>query len=416
MPEIQVSAMTFGPYALARLDGRSVMVANAAPGDRIEVTIASRRRDFSIASIERVIAAGPDRRTPPCPYLPRCGGCDWQQLEYRAQLRAKAELISAGLGRALGLEIDPTDLIEPAPEEFGYRSRIRLKVGREGELGFFRLGSNDLVEIDRCMVAAPGLKLPSEFARTFRRNLDEIEVAASGEREVLIAHMRKPPTPGEIERARVLCEGDESIQGIVMKAGAVRHVIGDPVISIAIEAGFDLKVDADLFSQVNHAQNRKLVAAVMEMAAIDSGHEVLDLFCGAGNLSIPAARRGARVTGVDTDALAVAAAERNARTLGLTDTKFIAGKAAESADFLLRARYRPHLIILDPPRTGAAELMEAMVKLRPRAVIYVSCDIATLARDLRVLTAANYRAQRIRAFDFFPNTHHAEIAAHLLLT
>jgi 23S rRNA (uracil1939-C5)-methyltransferase len=418
MPEIQVSAMTFGPYALARLDGRSVMVPNAAPGDRLEVTIRSRRRDFSIASIERVIAPGPDRRTPPCPYLPRCGGCDWQQLDYRAQLRAKAELIAAGLRRAIDLEIDPADLIEPAPEEFGYRSRIRLQVGREGRLGFFRLGSNELVEIDRCLVAAPSLKLPSALTAALWRNLEEIEVVTSSGREVLIAHMRKPPTPQEIERARGVCERDESIQGVVMKSGAARNVIGDPVIGITIESGLDLKVDADLFSQVNHAQNRKLVAAVMEMASIGPAPavEVLDLFCGAGNLSLPAARRGATVTGIDADELAVAAAQRNARALGLSNTKFVAGKAAETVNFLIRARYRPAVVILDPPRTGAAELMEAIVKMRPHAVIYVSCDIATLARDLRILTAARYRAERIRAFDFFPNTHHAEIAAHLLLT
>jgi 23S rRNA (uracil1939-C5)-methyltransferase len=416
MPEIQVTAMTFGPYALARLDGRSVMVPNAAPGDLLEVTVTSRRRDFSIATIERVVAPGPHRRTPPCPYLPRCGGCDWQQLDYPAQLRAKAELIAAGLRRVVEVDIDPANLIEQAPEEFGYRSRIRLKVGREGKLGFFRLGSNELVEIDRCLVAAPALKLPSALAGALWRNLEEIEVVMNGAREVAIAHMRKPPAPHEIERVWHILEQDASIQGVVMRSGAARHAFGDPAIVITIEPGLDLKVDADLFSQVNHAQNRKLVAAVMEMAAIAPPMEVLDLYCGAGNLSLPAARRGARVTGIDSDELAIAAAARNAQALGLPETKFIAGTAAETVHFLIRARYRPQVVILDPPRTGAAELMEAIVKLRARAVVYVSCDIATLARDLRILTAAHYRAARVRAFDFFPNTHHAEIAAHLLLT
>ena len=100
MPEIEVNAMTFGPYAVARMDGHTVMVPNAAPGDRLEVSIASRRRDFSIANIDRIITPGPDRRLPPCPFLPRCGGCDWQHLNYAAQLRAKAELIASGLRRA----------------------------------------------------------------------------------------------------------------------------------------------------------------------------------------------------------------------------------------------------------------------------------------------------------------------------
>jgi 23S rRNA (uracil1939-C5)-methyltransferase len=415
MPEIEVSAMTFGPYAVARVDGHAVMVPNAAPGDRLEVSIASRRRDFSVANIERILAPGGDRRVPPCPFLPQCGGCDWQQLNYPAQLRAKSELIAAGLRRA-NIEASAENLIEPAAAEFGYRSRIRLKVGREGKLGFYQLGSNALVEIDRCMVASPALRLPTAFAAALWRNLDEVEVIESGAREVITATMRKPPLAAEVERARRMLADEASIQGIILRSGRAREVIGDPAVTINIESGLELVVDADLFSQVNHVQNRKLVATVMEMAAIERGMRVLDIFCGAGNLSLPAARRGALINGIDADALAIAAATKNARRLGFAEANFIASKAIEAVNFLLRAKYRPAVVILDPPRTGAVELMEAIVKLHPRAIIYVSCDVSTLARDLRVLTAVGYRAHRIAAFDFFPNTHHAEIAAHLLLT
>jgi 23S rRNA (uracil1939-C5)-methyltransferase len=415
MLEIDVTAMTFGPYAVARLDGLTVMAPNAAPGDRLEVAITSRRRELAFAKIERILEAGPDRRMPPCPYLPQCGGCDWQHLNYPAQLRAKAELIAAELRRA-NIDVDPVSLVEPAPAEFGYRSRIRMKVGRDGELGFYQLSSNALVEIDRCLVAAEGLRLPHAFASAIGRNLDEIEVVASGEREVLTAMMRKPPSAAELDRARRSIEQDASIQGIILKAGRAREVIGDPAVTISIEDGLELSVDADLFSQVNHAQNRKLVATVMEMASIQPEMRVLDIFCGAGNLSLPAARRGAIVNGIDADELAIAAANANAQRLGFADAKFIAGKASEAVNFLLRAKYRPDVTILDPPRVGAAELMEPLVKMHPRAIIYVSCDMATLARDLRILIDSGYRAQRITALDFFPNTHHVEIAAHLLLT
>jgi 23S rRNA (uracil1939-C5)-methyltransferase len=352
---------------------------------------------------------------PPCPFLPRCGGCDWQQLDYPAQLRAKSELIAAGLRRA-NIDISAANLIEPAAEEFGYRSRIRLKVGRDGKLGFYQLGSNALVEIDRCMVASPALRLPTAFTSALGRNLDEVEVIESGAREVLTATMRKPPAPAEVDEARRLLNQDATLQGIILRSGRERIVIGDPAITINIESGLDIVVDADLFSQVNHVQNRKLVATVMEMAAIERDMRVLDIFCGAGNLSLPGARRGAIVSGIDADTLAIAAAGKNARRLDFADTNFIAGKAIEAVNFLLRAKYRPAVVILDPPRTGAVELMEAIIKLHPRAIIYVSCDVSTLARDLRVLTEVGYRAHRIAAFDFFPNTHHAEIAAHLLLT
>ncbi len=415
MPEIKVNTMTFGPYAVGRLDGEAVMVPNAAPGDVLEVSITSRRRGFSIANIDRVIAPGPDRRIPPCRFLPQCGGCDWQHLEYPAQLRAKAELIAAGLRRA-NVGVDPENLVEPAQEEFGYRSRIRLKCGADGKLGFHRLGSNELVAIDRCLVAAPGMQIPNALASALGRNLEELEVVKSGEHEVIVASMRKAVSSAESERARRVLGSDDSIQGIVLRSGLARQVIGDPAISIEVERGLDLIMDADLFSQVNHAENRKLIATVMEMAGVEHGMQLLDLFCGGGNLSLPAARRGARVTGIDSDELAIAAAIRNAERLGLAETKFVAGKAIDAINFLIRARYRPRAVILDPPRTGAADLMESILKLHPQSVIYVSCDISTLARDLRTLIAAGYRAKRIRAFDFFPNTHHAEIAAHLLLT
>jgi 23S rRNA (uracil-5-)-methyltransferase RumA len=273
-----------------------------------------------------------------------------------------------------------------------------------------------LVEIDRCMVAAPRIRIPNALANALWRNLEELEVVRNGVREVIGASMRKPPASSEIQLARQILEQDGALQGIILKSGRTRTVIGDPTISIFVEEGLDLIVDADLFSQVNHPQNRKLVATVMEMAAIDRGDQLLDIFCGAGNLSLPAARRGARVTGIDSDDLAIGAAKANAARHGFTDAKFIASKAIEAVSFLIRARYRPRTVILDPPRTGAADLMDAIAKLRPRSIIYVSCDIATLARDLAILLAAGYRSNRVRAFDFFPNTHHAEIAVNLLLT
>jgi 23S rRNA (uracil1939-C5)-methyltransferase len=140
---------------------------------------------------------------------------------------------------------------------------------------------------------------------------------------------------------------------------------------------------------------------------------VLDLFCGAGNFSLPAARRGAAVMGVDAEALAVAAAARNAARLDLERAEFAAMEAAELARFLLRARYRPEVVIMDPPRSGARELVEPLLRMRAARVIYVSCDVATLARDLRALCAGGYQIAAVRAFDFFPNTHHVEVVAVL---
>ncbi len=416
MPEIEISAMTFGPFGVGRQDGKAVMVAGAVAGDRLDVEIVSERRDYSVAKIREILRASAERRVAPCPYLPRCGGCDWQHIDYGAQVRFKGEVVARELGHALGVAIDPAGLVEPAPAEFGYRSRIRLRVGAKGVLGFYSAGSNTIVEIDSCMVAEPSIRMPLHLARSLGKRVEEIEVVRDGAREVQVAHLKKPADEEDLRRASNVLESDREIAGIVLRSGTHRATAGDTAIAIELEAGLSIEVDADLFSQVNRAQNQKLVASVMEMAAIHESPAVLDLFCGAGNFSLPASRRGARVTGVDADAGAIAAAARNAARLKFRDAQFVAMKASATADFLHRARYRPELIILDPPRTGAPDLMEPIIKLRAPGVIYVSCDVTTLARDLRVLAGAGYKINRVRGLDFFPNTHHVEIAVHALLT
>jgi 23S rRNA (uracil1939-C5)-methyltransferase len=416
MTEIEISAMTFGAFGVGRIGGKAVMVPGAVIGDRLDVEIVSERRDYSVAKIREVVSASAERRAAPCPYLPRCGGCDWQHIEYGAQVRFKGEVVARELSHALGIEIDPSGLVEEAPAEFGYRSRIRLRVGVRGALGFYEAASNTIVEIDSCMVAEAGMRMPAHLARSLGKRVEEIEVVRDGAREVQVAHLKKPPTEEDLRRARNVLEADGEIAGIVLRSGTSRATVGDATISIELEDGLSIEVDADLFSQVNRAQNRKLVAGVMEMAAIHDSSAVLDLYCGAGNFSMPAARRGARLTGVDDDAGAIAAAARNAERLKFNGAQFVAMKASATADFLHRARYRPDIIILDPPRTGALDLMAPIVKLRAASVIYVSCDVTTLARDLRVLTGAGYKIKRVRGFDFFPNTHHVEIAVHALLT
>src|SRR6266851_956876 len=194
MTEIEISAMTFGRYALGHQDGKAVMVPNAVAGDRLEVAIEAERRDYSLAKIREIVRPSPERRTAPCPYLPRCGCCDWQHIEYAAQVRFKSEMIARELNHALDAAIDPADLVTPAPAEFGYRSRIRLKVGPKGLLGFHEANSNAIVQIDSCMVAEPELRMPLHLARSLGKHVEEIEVVrgASDAREVQVAYLKKP--------------------------------------------------------------------------------------------------------------------------------------------------------------------------------------------------------------------------------
>lgn len=409
--------MTFGPYGVGRVDGKSVMVPHSVPGDLVDVTIQSEHGGYAIGRIVRVVAPGAARRQPPCIFLPRCGGCDWQHIEYHEQVRLKAQTVVHEFRHALGVDLDPATLVEPAPSEFEYRSRVRLKVGRRGSIGLYESASNRMVEIDHCLVADCRLESAARLARALSRDLLEVEVVRQSEaRQVLVAYLKKPAVAEQIRGVRRFLESDPTTAGIVLRAGESRTVVGDAEVAVEIEPGVTLRSDADLFSQVNRPQNQKLVRAALEMAVPEPQSSMLDLFCGCGNFSIPAARRGAQVTGVDADATAVAAAARNAQRLGLAESRFVAMEARELVAFLRRARSQPQIVLLDPPRTGAAELMEPIMRLHPPRVVYVSCDVATLARDLRMLCAERYRINGVRAFDFFPNTHHVEIVAGAVLT
>jgi 23S rRNA (uracil1939-C5)-methyltransferase len=416
MARVEISEMTLGPYGVGHLDGRAVMVPGVVPGDVIDIAIENQRRDYAVGRIEQIVQPGGDRRVPPCPFLPRCGGCDWQQLDYPAQLAIKARLIAAEFSRALGVELPTDGLIEPAPEEFGYRARVRFKVGAGGEVGFHAASSNRLVAVDRCLVAAPPIAVPHRFAVALGRRCRELEVVAGDGYQVIVAYFDSRPGGAEIAQASRALAAEPSVRGVIVRGGGVREVVGEATVAIELEPGLTLEIEADLFTQVNRAQNLKLVAAVMAAAAPTAGDEVLDLYCGSGNFSLPAARRGARVTGVDAEELAVVAARRNAARLGLDGAQFIAMKAGELARFLSRARYRPGLLILDPPRAGAADLIDLIVALKAPRVLYISCDVATLMRDLKQLARGGFRPASVRAFDFFPNTHHAELLTEMLLT
>src|SRR5579859_6322349 len=152
MERLEITAMTYGPFGVAHLNGKTVLTPNVAPGDRVEAEITATRRDYATARPVRLLRPGVARREPRCRYLPRCGGCDWQQIEYHAQVRIKAELMAAEFRRALGVELDPKGLVAAADAEFAYRSRVRLKVDRDGAIGYHELGSNRLVAITDCAV------------------------------------------------------------------------------------------------------------------------------------------------------------------------------------------------------------------------------------------------------------------------
>jgi 23S rRNA (uracil1939-C5)-methyltransferase len=199
----------------------------------------------------------------------------------------------------------------------------------------------------------------------------------------------------------------------VLRGGGARRIVGDPTVRVEVEPGLALEIPADAFSQVNPAANRLLVAAVMAFGGFRAGERALDLYCGAGNFGLPLARRGVLVHGVERDAVAVAAAEANAARLGLATARFTCAPVARA---LARIADAYDTVVLDPPRAGAGDVVDALARLRAPRILYVSCDPATLARDARALHAHGHRLVRVQPVDLFPQTFHVEAVAEFRLT
>ncbi len=412
---LDVERLTYGPDALARCGGQVVFLPYAAPGDRVVAEVVARRRGHLRARVAAVLAPSPARVAPACPVFGVCGGCQWQHLALEAQREAKRAVVIEQLRRVAGLRDPAVPPVRPASAPLAYRSRITLAAeGRR--LGYHRLRSHALVEIDACPIAEPVLAAHLGAARAFaaalRAPLARVTIAAAPGGVALVARTTARPGPADRAATERLLVAEPSVRGAVVTDGAVRLVVGDPTVRAPLEPGLEIEVPADVFTQVNPAANQLLVATVVGL--VGAAPRVLDLYCGAGNFALPLARRGARVHGVERAAAAVAAARANAARLGLAGATFVAANVttalaaapAGSAD----------VVVLDPPRAGAAPALGALAALRAPRLVYVSCDPATLARDIRTLAAHGYRLGRLELLDLFPQTYHVETVAELQLT
>jgi 23S rRNA (uracil1939-C5)-methyltransferase len=283
--------------------------------------------------------------------------------------------------------------------------------------GLLRARSHVLVEIGACPIADVAISAHLATARAWlarlRVALRRLTVAAVPGGVVLAGAATAPPGPADEAASLAILRETAGVRGTVLAGGAVRQVAGDPTVRVDLEPDLALEVPADAFTQVNLAANRLLVATVVAFAAVRPGDRVLDLYCGAGNFALPLARRGAVVHGIERDPVAIGAARANAGRLAIAadfDTAAVAdalrGIAPGGAD----------VVVLDPPRTGAADAVARIAALRAPRVVYVSCDPATLARDVRAFVGAGYGLARVQPVDLFPQTYHVESVAELRLT
>jgi 23S rRNA (uracil1939-C5)-methyltransferase len=411
-----------GGKGLATLEGGMVVMVNSVlPGETVVVRETKAHRGHREAELVRVVTASPDRIAPPCPSQNDCGGCDLQHAAYPAQLRLKQQILHEALERAhLELPADQPYPTLAAPAPLGYRHRIRLHLDREGQLGFHQSGSNRVVPIRRCLLAtAPinrvlGDLVDNAWPERLKAAVAALELLhcpASG-RVILVLQ----PRPDVAIHAALVKELRVLADAVVVQQAKPGRVKGSEEDAAELSQQFTilghsycLSWDHRCFFQVNAEQNVRLIELALGLlAARPAPFSALDLFCGMGNFSIPLGLMGAQVTGIEHNQRSIHWAERNSRAAGLTQTRFIAADVEQQLKTLVARKERFDCILLDPPRQGLGKASSLLPLLQPRQIISISCDPATLARDLRLITDHGYHLAQITPVDMFPQTHHIE--------
>ncbi len=411
---VHIDALTYGPHGIGRIDGKATFVRGVVPGEEVEVVVREDHARYAYADPVRILHASPERREPPCPFLPACGGCPWQHIAPAVQLAAKTESLRQALQR-IGHWSDPPLLpIQSPTDEFHYRSRLSLRTDR-GRVGFYEAASHELIEIDHCLLASDpadrGIAFAADFVRAVPDAVRRVEILTCERNgEILLA--------AEIEGAQRAGTAPiveawltrNPVAGVVLHGRRWRRSWGRDSVAVFPEPDLELNATAGAFTQVSPIANRQLVADVIGLAELRQSDRVLDLYAGIGNLSIPLARRADRVVAVEQSAIAAEDARTNARRQHLKNVDVRTGTTRGALRDAVRARERFDLIVLDPPRSGAAEAIDAIVELAPERLVYVSCNPATLARDLSRLADA-FIFDAIQPIDLFPQTYHLETVA-----
>jgi 23S rRNA (uracil1939-C5)-methyltransferase len=379
--EVEIERILPGGMGLAHAAGKTVFVSLAAPGDRLRVRVERQQANVLFASIEEILTPSPVRVEPPCPYFGRCGGCDFQQLTYEAQLKAKGEMIRDCLHRLARIENVPEIDVTPSADNWRYRLRATWQIDREEQtIGYYERGSRRVCDVADCAVLRPELEATLERVR------------ATDWREF----------PPELKHLDAVTSED----GVSLSPAFAGFDTQE--LSLTVR-GETYHFNAEAFFQINPS----LLGPLIDFALADaSGEAVVDLYCGAGLFTLPLARRVKNVIGVESNAVATRFARRNLQRAGLSNARVINTTVTE---WFKSAPAGPtDFVLLDPPRAGAeSAVIAGILKLQPERICYVSCDPATLARDVKKLLAGGFMLDSILAFDLFPQTHHVETVVRL---
>jgi 23S rRNA (uracil1939-C5)-methyltransferase len=439
--EIVIDDLAFGGEGVGRLDGYVMFVRGGLPGDRLRVRVVEARGRFGRGAIDAVLMPSPHRVEAPCPYFGQCGGCRLQHLAYPAQLAFKEKQVRDCLERLGGLPPFELRPIVPAPAPYGYRNKMEFTVAEPGPaVGLHVAERYDVVlDIERCLLQSEDMNaLLDEVRRQVRaRGLSVWEQRT--ERGLLrFVTLREGRNTGEAMVNVVASAPDvaalvpvaEALKTRVPAIASVVLNVNDTKSSVAIGSeehlllgrdhiteslsGVRFQVSANSFFQTNTVQAERLFAIAAEACALDGTETVLDLYSGTGAITLLLARHARHVYGIELSAAAVADATRNARANSIDNVTFLTGEVRHVLPALAGDGVRPSVVVADPPRAGFhPKALAALAGLAPARIVYVSCNPATLARDVGDLARQGYRLEWVQPVDMFPQTPHIEAVARL---
>lgn len=433
-----VSGFTSEGLGVCHVEGCAVFVPNAVQAEVYSLRIVHVGRTSAYGKIEAILSPSPHRIPRRCPYAKLCGGCTFWHMDYEAELAIKRQRVYDALTRIGGVELSMDELpILGAETTDGYRNKVQFPValvkGR-AEAGFFQAKSHDLVPIDRCLIQPACAGIVRETVMAFVRR-HRISCYDEATHTGLLRHIyvRVGSVTGQVlvclvingsslPKSRLLV--DELRQRVAGLTSVVLNVnkkrgntiLGDEMIPLYGDGtivdqlcGLNFRLSARSFYQVNHAQAQRLYGIALDFAGITPTDTALDLYCGAGTITLCLARQAGQVIGVEVVDAAIADAKDNARANGVENVRFLCADAGHAAQQLAQEGIRPNVIVVDPPRKGLSlEVIDAIARMSPDRLVYVSCDPATAARDTKALTERGFAFQKASAVDMFPRCSHVE--------
>jgi 23S rRNA (uracil1939-C5)-methyltransferase len=439
--ELAIEDLAFGGEGVGRADGYVVFVRGGLPGDRLRVRLTEARGRFGRANIEEVLEPSTDRVEPPCPYFGRCGGCRLQHLAYPAQLAFKEKQVRDCLQRLGGLGTFELRPILPAEETYGYRNKMEFTVaGPEPRIGLHAAERFDVVlDIERCLLQSETMNaLLDEFRKQVQARALSIYDADTERGLLRFVMMREGRRPGEAmvnivgaaPDVETLTPVAEALRARAPQTASVVLNVNAKKASVALGSEEHLllgrdhirerlgdvtfQVSANSFFQTNTVQAERLFALVESACELTGSETLLDLYSGTGAISLLLARRVRWAYGIEVAAAAVTDAIRNARANGIENCTFLAGEVRHVLPDLARQGVSASVVVADPPRAGFhPKALSALAAMAPARIIYVSCNPATLARDVADLVRLGYRVEWVQPVDMFPQTPHIEAVARL---